>query len=64
MMGDKKVTECYECFFYEEWSGEEAGNYKCDGAKGMSGIPSKKCPAYATSSCFTASSYHRDYAGQ
>ena len=61
-MGDGSVAECYHCYSIHEFNGEFNGNEKC--ANKPTQLEKEKCPAYADSSCFTASSYHRDYTGE
>jgi len=61
LMGEGSVTECYHCYSTQEFNGEFSGTDKC-GLK-PTNTGTRKCPPYADSSCFTASSYHRDYSG-
>jgi hypothetical protein len=61
-----KVSQCYQCQYYQELDGNVNGLPVCGEAitgANSNKIPKSSCPLYADAACYWAASYHQDLTG-
>ena len=59
-----RFSNLYKCTFFQDSDGDLIGQEACAAeidALNSNNIPTHQCPLYATGSCYTASSTHKDY---
>ena len=57
--GEPSVTECKTCSYFQKEDGKVEGNINCK--ENPDRVATQACPAYASTACYEASSFHKSY---